>query len=110
MRATTKTVMSAFLDGRSKTVKNTRTDGRTVWLHGHAIIRRDGSGIEFTLAGWNTVTTRERLNGFFALIGSPYRVFQKDFVPHLRTPTCSHEISVREWIVVTGLSAEKLAA
>jgi hypothetical protein len=56
MRSVTKTVITAFLEGRSKTVQNTSTDGRTVWLHGHAIIRRDGGGFEFTLAGWNTVT------------------------------------------------------
>ena len=64
MRKITKNIKRAFEQGRAKTIGNTHTDGKTVWLHGNAIVRRTESGvIEATLAGWNTPTTRERVNG-----------------------------------------------
>ena len=64
MRKITKDINRAFEQGRAKTIGNTHTDGNTVWLHGNAIVRRnEGGAIEATLAGWNTLTTRERVNG-----------------------------------------------
>lgn len=42
---------------------NTHTDGNTLFLHGNAIARHTERGLEITMAGWETVTTRERLNG-----------------------------------------------
>ena len=61
-------------------------------LHGHAIVRlepddgqRDGSGpVNFTMAGYGTVTTRDRINQF---IWNDFygrnQVFQRDFVQFL---------------------------
>tara|TARA_B110000495_G_C22650869_1_gene385839 strand:- start:214 stop:546 length:333 start_codon:yes stop_codon:yes gene_type:complete len=64
MRQVTQQIKQAFEQGTSLKVGNTRTDGQTVWLHGNAIVKRDISGLVFaTLAGWNTPTTRERVNG-----------------------------------------------
>ena len=64
MRKITEQIKQAFEQGKSKKVGNTRTDGVSVFLHGNEIIRRDVSGLIFaTLAGWNTPTTRERVNG-----------------------------------------------
>ena len=64
MRKVTEQIKKAFEQGESLKVGNTRTDGTSVFLHGNEIIRRDISGIVFaTLAGWNTPTTRERVNG-----------------------------------------------
>ena len=64
MRKVTEQIKQAFEQGKSKKVGNTETDGQTVWLHGNAIVKRDMSGLVFaTLAGWNTPTTRERVNG-----------------------------------------------
>jgi hypothetical protein len=64
MRKVTEQIKTAFENGESLKVGNTRTDGTSVFLHGNEIIRRDISGIVFaTLAGWNTPTTRERVNG-----------------------------------------------
>ena len=64
MRKITEKTVSAFLSGESCTVGNTTTDGTVLLLHGNRIAERmpDGS-IMATLAGWPTVTTRERLNG-----------------------------------------------
>ena len=64
MRKVTEQIKQAFEQGKSLKVGNTKTDGQTVWLHGNAIVKRDGWGVvEWSLAGWNTSTTRERING-----------------------------------------------
>ena len=64
MRKVTEQIKQAFEQGKSKKVGNTETDGQTVWLHGNSIVKRDGWGVvEWSLAGWNTPTTRERING-----------------------------------------------
>jgi hypothetical protein len=64
MRKVTREVTDAFFNRRPRKCGNTRTDGTTIWLHGNAIARHaDNGDIEITLAGWDTVTTRERLNG-----------------------------------------------
>ena len=64
MRQVTAQIKQAFEQGKSKKVGNTETDGKTVWLHGNAIVKRDPDGhVRWSLAGWNTTTTRERVNG-----------------------------------------------
>jgi hypothetical protein len=64
MRKITERIKKAFEQGTSLKIGNTRTDGTSVWLHGNEIVRRDPSGLVLaTLAGWNTPTTRERVNG-----------------------------------------------
>lgn len=70
MRKVTKDTASAFLAGTNRTSGNTTTDGTVLLLHGNRIAERmpDGS-IMATLAGWPTVTTRERLNGLCELMG-----------------------------------------
>jgi hypothetical protein len=68
MRKVTERIKDAFEQGKSLKVDNTETDGQTVWLHGNAIIKRDGWGVvEWSLAGWNTPTTRERINGILGV-------------------------------------------
>ena len=53
----------AFINRTPASQGNTHTDGATLFLHGNAIARHGEHGLEITLAGWNTTTTRERLNG-----------------------------------------------
>ncbi len=79
MRKVTEQIKKAFEEGRSLKIDNTKTDGKTVWLHGNAIVKRDPDGlVRWSLAGWNTPTTRERVNGI-ANAG----VFQFKFEPVL---------------------------
>lgn len=64
MRKVTAQIKQAFEQGKSLKVGNTRTDGKTVWLHDNAIVKRDPDGlVRWSLAGWNSPTTRERVNG-----------------------------------------------
>jgi len=63
MRKITREIVNAFENSRSLTIGNSRTNGESLWLFGNKIaeIRRDGLWI--TNAGWQSVTTKERLNG-----------------------------------------------
>lgn len=63
MRKITREIVDAFQNSRSLTIGNSRTNGESLWLFGNKIaeIRRDGLWI--TNAGWDSSTTKERLNG-----------------------------------------------
>ena len=79
MRKVTAQIKKAFEQGTSLKVGNTETDGKTVWLHGNAIVKRDPDGlVRWSLAGWNKPTTRERVNGI-----ANANVFQFKFEPVL---------------------------
>ena len=70
MRKITEKVVEAFIAGRKCKVGNTTTDGVVLRLHGNLIAeKRPDGAIVATLAGWPTVTTRERLNGLSELLG-----------------------------------------
>ena len=94
MRKVTERIKKAFEQGVSLKVGNTRTDGTSVFLHGNEIIKRDASGLVMaTLAGWNTPTTRERINGITGL-----GIYQKNFTPMLN----GQEIDSFDWVTHTG--------
>ena len=104
MRQETQKIMSAFLQGQKASAARTNTDGNTVWLHGNKIAQRsEGDFVDFSLAGWPTVTTRDRINGLLELSGSDYRVFQKNGTQFLTNGTDVREIGDSEWI---GLNDE----
>lgn len=63
MREVTKKVISAFLSGKKSSVRNTKTDGESLYLYDNLIAYKTKEGIMIRTAGWNTATTRERLNG-----------------------------------------------
>lgn len=70
MRKVTSETVAAFVNRETKAVGNTMTDGDSLFLHGHKIAWWDGGGVFATLAGWPTVTTRERLNGLCWMLRS----------------------------------------
>lgn len=76
-------IAQAFKDGRGHTIKNTTTNGTTVWLHRNAIAWKYNGTVEFSLCGWNTVTTRDRLNHIFNAFGLPIRVCQIKGDPYI---------------------------
>jgi hypothetical protein len=69
MREITSKTSAAFEAGRpfrnSNTAVTVSDQGVTLLLHGNPIARRNvyGGRLEINLCGWNTPTTRERLNG-----------------------------------------------
>jgi len=85
MRKVTQEIVEAWARGDSLTSGNTSTDGQSIWLHGNAIAWKtfDADVIALTLAGYPTVTTRERLNGVLNFYGIGYRFAQRNWEPVL---------------------------
>lgn len=84
-------IRKAWLAGEAAKSKsaNTHTDGQVVYLHGSPILKREQDGkIKFTLASYNSVTTRRRLAQVGGII-----VRNKLFVPHY----LGKEIKESEW-------------
>ena len=79
MRKVTETTVRAFLNGTKKKVGNTSTDGTRLMLHGNVIAKKVNDKILITDAGWQSPTTKERLNGLLDILGKT-RIHQKDFV------------------------------
>ena len=63
MRQVTRDIVSAFIARTPSTKGNSHTDGVTLYLHGNAIARHGAAGLEISNAGWQSNTTKERLNG-----------------------------------------------
>ena len=96
-RQITKEIVKAFMNDVAKRINNSEvhTDfiSTRLYLHNNciAIKKKDTGRIEVSMAGWNTVTTRERLNGL-----PNVRVTQKDFIPYLN----GKEIDPYEWYAI----------
>jgi DNA-binding cell septation regulator SpoVG len=67
MRTITSKAINAFASARKFRNGNTAveitTDSTFLVLHGHKIASKGNKGLFINLCGWNTPTTRERLNG-----------------------------------------------
>ena len=97
MRKVTQQIANAFKQNKSTSKGNTRTNGNTVFLHTNRIVERDESGaIYMSLAGWNTATTRDRLNGIAEALGLNASFTQKNFEPYFN----GKPISSNDWIKV----------
>lgn len=103
MRKVTEQIATAFLNGQNKTVGNTTTDGQRVWLHGNLIAEKIEPGactpydIRLTLAGWNTPTTRERLNGIMQVFGINGGYYQRNFDAYLAWEETREAINENDW-------------
>tara|TARA_B100001013_G_C24557347_1_gene421118 strand:+ start:548 stop:910 length:363 start_codon:yes stop_codon:yes gene_type:complete len=84
MRKITREIVTAFLDSRCLRKDNTTTDGSEIRLFGNLIAYWDtNSTVAVTLAGWNSTTTRERLNGLLELMEVGKRIVSKGGVPYM---------------------------
>ena len=84
MRKVTQQIANAFSQGTNKTQGNTAVLDGKVYLHGNLIAQKGEDGkVVMTLAGWNTPTTRERLNGIAQVLGLSASFTQKAFEPYL---------------------------
>jgi len=63
MRQITFDIVNAFEGRRAKKINNSETDGTSLWLFGNKIAEWREDGIWITDAGWQSKTTKERLNG-----------------------------------------------
>ena len=79
---------AAFYAGKKWKQKNTRTEDFKLYLHENLIAKIENGRLYITLHGWNTITTRERLN---ALNG--VNLTQRNFEPYLN----GEKIDSCEW-------------
>lgn len=63
MRKITKEIVAAFMNHETKRIGNSYTNGTVLYLHDNEIAWHCNGKIRISTAGWNTPTTRERLNG-----------------------------------------------
>lgn len=83
MRKIEEKVIGAFVRGEKCEIGNTLSTGDCLYLYGHQIAQCDENGdYFFTLAGWNTLTTRSRLNAMLYLIGSSRHITNKNYEPY----------------------------
>jgi hypothetical protein len=64
MRKITQKAYSAFMLNKNFKSGNTEVINNSILLHGNKILWRDENRIFWSLCGWNTVVTRERLSPF----------------------------------------------
>lgn len=65
-----------------------------ITLHGHRIVMVTPRTVAFTLTGWPTVTTRERINQF---LPDGFGVYQAGYRQWFKTPTGTFEIEDDLW-------------
>jgi len=73
MRKVTRATTSAFLAGKQLSMGNTVSTGNELLLHGNCIAKRVEGKILISNAGWESNTTKERLNGLGA------GIYQKNY-------------------------------
>lgn len=75
MRKVTSEIIKAFLNHEKRSIGNSVTNGTTLYLHSNPIAKHTANGIEITNCGWETNTTKERLNGIPGV-----HITQKNFI------------------------------
>lgn len=107
MKKTTKTIATALREGKPRTVNNTTTDGKTVFLFGNAIAKVTQNGLYVSLAGWPTVTTRDRINGILREFGIEASVYQKGFTTFISGCGPDYAMPINSWVPVGHPSATR---
>ena len=104
----TKKTAEAFLNRRPITLGNTSVKvGHLAYQDKTSPVNEAnfnfiGKGLWFTLAGWNTPTTRERLNGLFQTFNLTCKVRQIKGEAYIQTPTELVKIDANKSYVIGG--------
>ena len=78
MRKITEQACHAFENGRNFQLSNTVVKNNAMYLWGNKIAWYDNGDLYISMCGYNTNTTRERLNGL-----SGVRINSKNYTPYL---------------------------
>ena len=89
MKKVTEETCAAFMAGKKLKIGNTVSTGDELILHGNCIAKRVDGVVLISNAGWETATTKERLNGLDAGIS------QKNFIWHRKGELFPHNEFVR---------------
>jgi hypothetical protein len=82
MRQVTWDIVDAFLNGYNKTISNSTVfvddcNVARLYLHGNCIAIKRKGRVSISNAGWESVTTKERLNGLLEVMGDGRRIYQR---------------------------------
>jgi len=90
MRKIEQQMINAITNGENFSKDNTmvRINGlggyiQEVCLHGNLIIRGSRGNYQISLAGWDTVTTKSRINAFLSMVAPNYRIYTKNHTTYL---------------------------
>lgn len=75
MRKITQAIKDAFEASKKLTIGNSKVVFDAIYLHGNRIAWKTDTGVGFSLCGWNTQTTRERLHA------AGVRIAQRNHLP-----------------------------
>lgn len=106
MRKITRYAVEAFVDGtrfkrdNTEVGKNRHDAAIHLKLHGHTIAMRVGDLVKIKDAGWQTNTTKERLNGILDAYHSDSYIFQKDFEWFLSRHGEVRSFPSNEWVTI----------
>jgi hypothetical protein len=96
MRRVSAYITKAFIKREKKSLNDTRTDGTKFFLHENAIAWHEPDGfVALTLAGWPTVTTRDRLNTICDLMFGCRPFHQKKHVQYYNDQIISSDTVIR---------------
>ena len=107
MRQITQDSVMAFVNGdnfrrdNTEVGRNTHDNGVVHFkLHGHIIALRVGNDLMIKGAGWQTTTTKERLNGILRAYHGDSRIYQKDFQWYLSRHGIVEDFPSDEWVKI----------
>ncbi len=112
MSVTSEKVLSSFLKNQERNIRNDSSvmveNACALFLHGNKIasIGYDGKTIFASLAGWPTLTTRDRLNALLDAIGTRDRIFQRkgrQYFGHHNNPQFIIELGTNEFFSIGQL-------
>lgn len=106
MRAITQEATSAFFYGASFNKSNTQVkataNGAEMYLHGNLIAVRKGQLVKITDAGWQTSTTKERLNGIYSTIHGNNGVVQRRGVWLVSGKPMAEQEDAKGFVTIAG--------
>ena len=111
MRKVTEQISNALNNNKKLSISNTASTGSEMLLYGNCIIKKSSDDTLFTLAEWNTSTTRERLNGYLDIVfNSKFGFGQKNKKPVLQGRNNKGNFVVKsisddKWYSITELNS-----
>lgn len=89
MRKITEEAVNRFIKKEAFRSGNTKVEVREgiayFYLHDNCISILDNETLFISTCGWETTTTKERLNGIlFKVLGSSYQIRQKNFIWYIK--------------------------
>ena len=108
MRKIERQMLQAIVDDRNWSKDNTRVecsfDCADIYLHGHRIAhyRRSDSSLKVNNCGYETNTTKSRLNALIDFVADPTKngIFQKNWEWFIKIHGDIHSFPSNEWVAV----------